>query len=213
MTLKVRGTTAESQGPNLTMCHTVSNCTRTDTVANVRHGYARVSDPHDEVNQRTELRLLGADDYLVDAGLIGPSLTRQALTELLSRCQPGDEVVVTRLSRLARSLPDLREILLALADAGVDLRVGPTLYGLGTADQTLSDVVGLMAGFEGGLGFASRGSRMEGSQGTGTTSGPPAQARPHTGTDDSRPVSPGRTDRRRIGRVLRREPIHDLPAP
>lgn len=118
----------------------------------MRYGYARVSeDLRDEVDQRSELHVLGVDDYLADAGLVGPNLTRQALTELLARCRPGDEIVVTRLSRLARSLPDLREILLALTAAGVDLRVGPTLYGLGTADQTLSDVVSLMAGFEGEL--------------------------------------------------------------
>lgn len=110
-------------------------------------GYARVEeDPYDQAEQKVTLRQLGANEVFVDVGE-----TRNGLEHALGRCSAGDELLVTGLSRLAQSLQGLKVILLDMAAAGVDLRIGPTTYNLRQPDQSLTDAVDLMASFEGEL--------------------------------------------------------------
>src|ERR1700728_4003782 len=45
-----------------------------------------------------------------DHGLTGTSRARPGLREALAACRAGDTLVVTKLYRLARSLPDARDI-------------------------------------------------------------------------------------------------------
>ena len=76
-------------------------------------GYARVS-THDQdlTAQRDALAALGvrvASTY-VDHGLTGTNRDRPGLREALAACRSGDTLVVTKLDRLARSLPDARDI-------------------------------------------------------------------------------------------------------
>jgi DNA invertase Pin-like site-specific DNA recombinase len=76
-------------------------------------GYARVStDAQDLTVQREGLLALGVDParLYVDHGLTGTNRERPGLREALAACREGDTLVVTKLDRLARSLPDARAI-------------------------------------------------------------------------------------------------------
>jgi DNA invertase Pin-like site-specific DNA recombinase len=78
-------------------------------------GYARVSTEHQDLTaQQDALRALGVGDdrIYVDHGLTGANRDRPALA--LAACRAGDTLVVTKLDRLARSLPDARDILAEL---------------------------------------------------------------------------------------------------
>src|SRR3954453_16262101 len=76
-------------------------------------GYARVStEAQDLTAQREGLLSLGVDPgrLYVDHGLTGTNRERPGLREALAACREGDTLVVTKLDRLARSLPDARAI-------------------------------------------------------------------------------------------------------
>ena len=76
-------------------------------------GYARCStDQQDLTAQRDALAGLGveAERIYVDHGLTGTNRERPGLREALAACRAGDTLVVTKLDRLARSLPDARAI-------------------------------------------------------------------------------------------------------
>jgi len=76
-------------------------------------GYARCStDQQDLTAQRDALSGLGVevDRIYVDHGLTGTNRERPGLREALAACRAGDTLVVTKLDRLARSLPDARAI-------------------------------------------------------------------------------------------------------
>ena len=75
-------------------------------------GYARCStDEQDLTAQRDALIALGVkpNRINVDHGLTGTNRARPGLREALAACRSGDTLVVTKLDRLARSLPDARE--------------------------------------------------------------------------------------------------------
>lgn len=72
----------------------------------VFHRYPR----HDRPTRRL-LRLgVEAERIYVDHGLTGTNRERPGLREALVACRAGDTLVVTKLDRLARSLPDGRAI-------------------------------------------------------------------------------------------------------
>ena len=74
-------------------------------------GYARCStDAQDLTAQRDALAGLGVavERIYVDHGLTGTNRDRPGLREALAACRAGDTLVVTKLDRLARSLPDAR---------------------------------------------------------------------------------------------------------
>ena len=76
-------------------------------------GYARCStDQQDLTAQRDGLTALGVSPtrIYVDHGLTGTNRARPGLREALAACRDGDTLVVTKLDRLARSLPDARAI-------------------------------------------------------------------------------------------------------
>ncbi len=62
-----------------------------------------------------------AERIYVDHGLTGTSRVRPGLREALAACRAGDTLVVTKLDRLARSLPDARDIVEELTGRGVRL--------------------------------------------------------------------------------------------
>ena len=75
-------------------------------------GYARCStDQQDLTAQRDGLVALGVAGIriYVDHGLTGTNRERPGLREALTACREGDTLVVTKLDRLARSLPDCRQ--------------------------------------------------------------------------------------------------------
>ena len=94
-------------------------------------GYARCStDKQDLTAQREALADLGvaAERIYVDHGLTGTNRTRPGLNQALAAVRKGDTLVVPKLDRLARSVPDARSIADDLAGRGVTLALGQSRY-------------------------------------------------------------------------------------
>ena len=94
-------------------------------------GYARCStDKQDLSAQREALAELGvaADRIYIDQGLTGSNRARPGLNQALAAVRIGDTLVVPKLDRLARSVPDARAIADELAARGVTLALGQSRY-------------------------------------------------------------------------------------
>src|SRR6478609_10656398 len=94
-------------------------------------GYARCStDTQDLTAQRERLRELGVseDRIYVDKGLTGTNRQRPGLDQALAAVREGDTLVVPKLDRLARSVPDARAIGDDLAGRGIRLSLGGQVY-------------------------------------------------------------------------------------
>ena len=90
-------------------------------------GYARVSTAEEDLTaQRNGLRALGVEDdnVYVDHGLTGTNRARPGLRAALAASRKGDTLVVTKLDRLARSVPDARDIADELTKKDVALSLG-----------------------------------------------------------------------------------------
>ena len=93
-------------------------------------GYARCStDQQDLTAQRDALAALGVAPtrVYVDHGLTGTNRDRPGLREAMAACREGDTLVVTKLDRLARSLPDARAIADELTARQVRLSLGSSV--------------------------------------------------------------------------------------
>ena len=102
-----------------------------ESEAGVLIGYARCStDRQDLAAQRQTLRGLGVSDDRVylDHGMTGRNRKRPGLEQALAAVRTGDTLVVPKLDRLARSVPDARAIGDSLAAGGVRLSIGGTVY-------------------------------------------------------------------------------------
>lgn len=96
-----------------------------------RIGYARCStDKQDLAAQRAALIALGvADDRIyTDHGLTGTNRERPGLAQALAAVREGDTLVVPKLDRLARSVPDARAIADELTTRGVKLALGASVH-------------------------------------------------------------------------------------
>lgn len=94
-------------------------------------GYARCStDEQDLTAQRAALRQLGVgeDRIYLDQGLTGTNRARPGLDKALAAVRDGDTLVVTKLDRLARSVPDARQIGDSLEQRNVRLSLGGTIH-------------------------------------------------------------------------------------
>src|SRR5215468_1479285 len=94
-------------------------------------GYARCSTVlQDLTAQRGVLAALGVPDdrIYLDKGITGTSRARPGLDQALATVRAGDTLVVPKLDRLARSVPDARQIGDSLVERGVKLSLGGTLY-------------------------------------------------------------------------------------
>lgn len=118
-------------------------------------GYARCStDAQDLTAQREGLTRLGVSDerIYVDHGLTGSNRERPGLREALAACRAGDTLVVTKLDRLARSLPDARAIADELTTRQVSLSIGGSVYDPTDAvGRLLFNVLAMVAEFESDL--------------------------------------------------------------
>jgi len=118
-------------------------------------GYARCStDNQDLTAQRDGLATLGvaAEQIYVDHGLTGTNRERPGLREAPAACRAGDTLVVTKLDRLARSLPDARAIADELTVRQVSLHLGGSVYDPTDAvGRMLFNVLGMVAEFESDL--------------------------------------------------------------
>ena len=103
----------------------------TAIMSDIRIGYARCStDRQDLTAQRRALVDLGVakDRIYVDQGLTGTKRARPGLDQALAAVREGDTLVVPKLDRLARSVPDARAIADELTKRGVRLALGASVY-------------------------------------------------------------------------------------
>ena len=97
----------------------------------IRIGYARCStDRQDLTAQRDALIALGVapDRIYADHGLTGRNRARPGLDQALAALRGGDTLVVTKLDRLARSVPDARLIADQLQARQVKLALGTSIH-------------------------------------------------------------------------------------
>ena len=97
----------------------------------IKIGYARCStDRQDLTAQRAALAELGVteDRIYTDHGLTGTNRYRPGLAQALAAVRAGDVLVVPKLDRLARSVPDARAIADQLEKKGVKLALGASVY-------------------------------------------------------------------------------------
>src|SRR5918995_5345507 len=118
-------------------------------------GYARCStDEQDLTAQRDALAGLGVSTkrIYVDHGLTGANRARPGLREALAACRAGDTLVVTKLDRLARSLPDARDIVDELTMRNVKLSLGGSIHDpTDPVGPLLFNVLAMVAEFEADL--------------------------------------------------------------
>ena len=99
--------------------------------SSLKIGYARCStDKQDLAAQHQALIALGVDAARIytDAGLTGTNRDRPGLAQALAAVRAGDTLVVPKLDRLARSVPDARAIAAELEARGVRLALGATVH-------------------------------------------------------------------------------------
>jgi len=104
--------------------------------------------------QRDGLAALGVDGdrIYVDHGLTGTTRARPGLREVLAACRTGDTLAVTKLDRLARSLPDARDIVEELTTRGVHLQLGGSVHDpTDPVGRLLFNVLAMVAEFESDL--------------------------------------------------------------
>ncbi len=94
-------------------------------------GYARCSTiMQDLTAQRTALAGYGVpgDRIYLDKGFTGTKRDRPGLDQALAAVREGDTLITPKLDRLARSVPDARDIITDLSERGVRLNVGGAIY-------------------------------------------------------------------------------------
>lgn len=118
-------------------------------------GYARVStSEQDLATQQAALTALGVlpENLYVDHGLTGTNRERPGLGKALAAVRAGNTLVVTKLDRLARSLPDARDIADELNRKGVALSLGGSIYDpKDPVGRLLFNVLGMVAEVEADL--------------------------------------------------------------
>ena len=114
------------------------------------YGYARVSSTDQDLTlQREALEAAGCT--IIRAEKVSGTSTqgRDELATLLEFVRDGDELVVTRVDRLARSVGDLQTIVATLRDRGASLRATEQPIDTGTAaGKCFLDMLGVFAEFE-----------------------------------------------------------------
>jgi DNA invertase Pin-like site-specific DNA recombinase len=94
-------------------------------------GYARCSTDEQDLTAQREILLklgVGEDRIYLDHGLTGTNRARPGLDQALAAVRAGDTLVVPKLDRLARSVPDARDIGDTLAARGIRLSLGGAIY-------------------------------------------------------------------------------------
>ena len=118
-------------------------------------GYARCStEGQDLTAQRQALTGLGVAPGRIyaDHGLTGRNRNRPDLQQALAACREGDTLVVAKLDRLTRSVPDARDILEELTTRGVKLSIGGSVHDPGDpVGRLLFTTLSMVAEFEADL--------------------------------------------------------------
>jgi len=112
-------------------------------------GYARVSSDGQRLDlQINALREAGCERIFTDE-ISGATVTRPALTKLLSEVESGDQVVVWRLDRLGRSLQHLIELVQNLGKRGINVKsLSEALDTSTPGGELIFHVMGALAQYE-----------------------------------------------------------------
>ena len=115
-----------------------------------KFGYARVSTLDQDLSiQEAALRAAGCELIRAEKASGAQRNGRVELEQLLDFVRAGDELVVTRIDRLARSIGDLQDIVRALRARGVALRATEQPIDTATATgKCFLDMLGVFAEFE-----------------------------------------------------------------
>lgn len=115
-----------------------------------RYGYARVSTNDQDLSlQVAALNAAGCEVIRSEKQSGTTTDKRTELATLLQFVRPGDELVVTRIDRLARSVGDLQNIVRDLRAKGVALKATEQPIDTGTAaGKAFLDMLGVFAEFE-----------------------------------------------------------------
>ena len=136
-------------------CPVTGGVPYTQRVSAVLVGYARCStDAQDLTAQRTILLGLGVaeDRIYLDHGLTGTDRGRPGLSQALAAVRAGDTLVVPKLDRLARSVPDARDLVAELTARGVRLQLGGSVHDpTDPVGRLLFNVLAMVAEFEADL--------------------------------------------------------------
>ena len=100
-------------------------------MSSIKIGYARCStDKQDLTAQQQALLQLGvaSERIYTDHGFTGTNRARPGLDQALAAVRSGDTLVVPKLDRLARSVPDARSIGDSLTGRGVKLQIGASVH-------------------------------------------------------------------------------------
>jgi len=182
-----------------------------------RIGYARCStDKQDLTAQQAILQDLGVapERIYMDRGLTGTTRARPGLDQAFAAVRAGDTLVVPKLDRLARSVPDARQIADALVARGVKLALGTSVYDpTDPMGKMFFNILATFAEFEADLIRLRTREGMAVARAKGKLRGKASQA---LGQTAQRAVADAR-DRRvlhqRSGGTLLRLPPHHLPHP
>ncbi len=114
------------------------------------YGYARVSTADQDLSiQLAALKAAGCMVVRSEKASGAKMDGRPELETLLQFLRAGDELVVTRIDRLARSMRDLQSIVYTLKDRGVSLRATEQPVDTSTAaGKAFLDMLGVFAEFE-----------------------------------------------------------------
>lgn len=112
--------------------------------------YARVSTVDQSLEiQLTQLRDAGAERIFSEQASASTTKERDQLAACLEYVRAGDTLIITRLDRLARSLPDLRRIIGKLEKKGVGFRcLFQPLDTTCSAGRLMLNMLGAFAEFE-----------------------------------------------------------------
>src|SRR5262249_48708563 len=144
-------------------------------------GYARVSTrDQDLAAQDAELRAAGCAKVFKEKAS-GAKTDRPELAKVISRLEPGDVLVVTRLDRLARSARDLLHVLDELAKRGAGFKSLKDAWADTTTPhgKLMLTVLGGLAEFERELIRARTGEGRKGAQERGVRFGRPRKLTAH----------------------------------
>ncbi len=131
------------------------------------------------------------------------------MREALAACHEGDTLVVAKLDRLARSLPDARDTVDELTHRGVNLNLGGSLHDpTDPIGRLLFNGLAMVAEFDADLARTREGMKLAKARGR-LRGEPPTQTQIR---NPPRTAMGGRqTHQRRIRRTVRGRPLHRLP--
>src|SRR5579872_5098595 len=112
-------------------------------------GYAVSTIDQDLSIQKTILRAAGCKVIRTEKRSGATTASRKQLLSILKLLDSNDVLMVTRIDRLAHSICDLQEIVLAIKAKGASLKVAERSIDTGTASsKAFLDMLGLFAEFE-----------------------------------------------------------------